>query len=194
MKEEHINIKSVLKLREFLKDNLDIEYNQEIPSLNIKLKDTEIEYGRNELLSLFNNEKETICLFTHATGEKCFSEEWWLSFYEKLKVTFYEYNFLEILPIENISKLNFCITTYYSTDIRKIASILSNCKIFIGADSGMMHLASASQTITIGLFKVTEMELYSPYNNLNTSFNTNFISQYEIIESISVIIKKSDLL
>lgn len=193
MKKEHITLKPVLKLREFLKDNLDIEYNQAIPSLNIKLKDTEIEYGQKKLQSLFNNEKETICLFTHATGDKSYSGEWWISFYDKLKVTFTEYNFLEILPIENISKLNFCITTYYSTDIRKIASILSNCKIFIGADSGMMHLASTSQTITIGLFKITAMELYSPYNNLNTSFNTNFISQYEIIESISKIIKKSNL-
>lgn len=194
MKKEHIAIKPILKLREFLKDNLDIEYNQEIPSLNIKLTAEEKEYGRSELHSMFNNEKKTICLFTYATGEKCYSEEWWLSFYDKLKVTFTEYNFLEILPIENVSKLNFWITTYYSKDIRKIASILSNCKIFIGADSGMMHLASASQTITIGLFKVTETEIYSPYNNLNTSFNTNFVSQFEIIESISVIIKKSDLI
>ena len=188
MKNTHTAIKPVLKLREFLKNTLDIEYNQEIPSFYIKLTDAEIEYGRNELKSLFNNDKETICLFTHATGDKSYSVEWWISFYDKLKVKFTDYNFLEILPIENISNLSFSITTYYNTDIRKIASILSNCKIFIGADSGMMHLASASQTITIGLFKVTEMELYSPYKNHNSSFNTNFVSQNEIIESISLII------
>jgi len=48
-----------------------------------------------------------------------------------------------------------------------------NTKVFIGADSGMMHLAHASNVTTIGLFSVTEPEFYGVYGGNNISIDTN---------------------
>ena len=61
---------------------------------------------------------------------------------------------------------------------------MSNVKIFIGADSGMMHLAHASNVSTIGLFKVTEPEFYGVYGDNNISVDTKIINSDNIISII----------
>ena len=58
-----------------------------------------------------------------------------------------------MLSIENISMIQFRAPTFYSKDIRQIGSLIANTEVFIGADSGIMHLASSSQTPTVGLFR-----------------------------------------
>ena len=47
---------------------------------------------------------------------------------------------------------------------------------FIAADNGVMHLASAVNTPTVGLFMITEEAVYKPYNDGSFSVNTNEIS------------------
>lgn len=146
-----------------------------IPDLNIKLTDTEIFNGSEIIHSLVNDPyKKTITIFTYATGNKCYSKDWWSSFYEKLKTEYSnDYNILEILPMENVSQIDFKATTYYSKDIRKISSVIANSELFIGADSGIMHLASASQVNTLGLFSVTNIKKYRPYNLKSKPIDTN---------------------
>ncbi|MBT8394249.1 MAG: lipopolysaccharide heptosyltransferase family protein, partial [Bacteroidia bacterium] len=97
---------------------------------------------------------------------------WWMSFYKQLKKEFKNYNIVEVLPVENISQIGFIAPSFYSKDIREICAFISNTSIFIGSDSGIMHLASASFTPTIGLFSVTNENIYHPYNNSSMSFNT----------------------
>jgi ADP-heptose:LPS heptosyltransferase len=40
----------------------------------------------------------------------------------------------------------------YSKDVREIGALMANTEVFIGGDSGIMHLASASKVSTVGLF------------------------------------------
>ena len=61
---------------------------------------------------------------------------------------------------------------------------MSNVKIFIGADSGMMHLANSSNVTTIGLFSITEPEFYGVYGNKNININANDKGIDFIIDSI----------
>jgi heptosyltransferase-3 len=56
--------------------------------------------------------------------------------------------------------------------------------VFIGADSGMMHLSASTNTTTIGLFNVTNPKVYSPYGNKNQSIETNSVQISEIIEIV----------
>ncbi len=91
---------------------------------------------------------------------------------------------LEILPVENVSQINFAASTFYSTDIREIASVIAGSTIFIGADSGMMHLASASNTCTIGLFHITSLDKYQPYNKQSMGVDTNKVNQTKLISLI----------
>ncbi|MGG7036470.1 MAG: glycosyltransferase family 9 protein, partial [Flavobacterium sp.] len=144
-----------------------------VPYLDLKLSKEEIANGEKVLHSIVPADKKAICIYTFATGTKCYSEEWWLDFYEKLKSEFADYHIFEMLPIENISKINRKAPVYYSKDIREMGAVIANSAIFIGADCGVMHLASAALTPTIGLFSVTSIDKYQPYNPGSVSVYTD---------------------
>jgi ADP-heptose:LPS heptosyltransferase len=174
---------SIYNLRFQLKNKINRD-KKKIYKLDIKLRDYEIEYGNKLLKSMFSKEKPVISIFTFATGDKCFNKEWWKNLYLRIKEFENQYNILEILPVENISQIDFTAKSYYSRNIREISSVMHNSKIFIGADSGMMHLAHASNVTTIGLFNVTSPEFYGVYGDKNISINTNNHSIEYIINSI----------
>ena len=173
----------IYNLRYHLKNQIDRQ-NYTMPKLDFKLRDYEIQNGKKLLKSMFRLQKPIISIFTFATGNKCLSKNWWRELYSEIKNFEDNYNILEILPAENVSQIDFVAKTYYSRDIREIASVMSNVKIFIGADSGMMHLANSSNATTIGLFNVTEPEFYGVYGNKNININTNDKDIDFIIDSI----------
>ncbi len=184
----HIAKYPVYDFRNYISKLGIITTNNPIPSLDIKLSSFEIAEGKKKLHELVGKEARTICLFTFATGDKCYSESWWLAFYDKLKIEYTNYNFIEVLPVENISQIAFKAPSFYSKDIREICSVMANCDIFIGADSGIMHLSSASQTKTVGLFSITDIDRYQPYNNGSLGINTNEVDTDGIIKEIDKIL------
>ncbi len=165
---------------------------EEIPCLDLKLGQSELKEGKEKMNELVPDNKETICIFTFATGNKCFSESWWLSFYEKLKKKYNNYNIVEVLPVENVSQIGFNAPSFYSKDIREIAAFIANTKVFIGADSGIMHLASSSLTPTIGLFSVTPEKKYHPYQNNSVAFNTNNNTTLDCLNIIDSILLNTE--
>jgi len=171
--QDHMAKQPVYMFRDYLNDLGIMPANREVAPLNLKLSAEEIDQGRKVLRDLVKNDKQTIAIFTFATGNKRYSESWWKDFYERLKSEYPNYNIIEILPVENISQIGFEGTSFYSRDIREIGAVLANTSLFIGADSGIMHLASAAQVPTVGLFAVTELAKYQPYNNNSVAINTN---------------------
>lgn len=155
-----------------------------VPSLDLKLSDSEISEGKKILKDLVKNDKKTISIFTYATCSKCYSTNWWEEFYGKLKTEFPDYNIIEILPIENVSQIDFKATTFYSKDVREIGAVIANTTVFIGADSGIMHLASATKTPTLGLFSVTDPKKYAPYNFKNVAIDTNYCTCEDYIKTL----------
>lgn len=185
---EHIAKYPVYNFRSFL-TQLGFEKNEKpIASLNLKLSPSEVAEGQKTVKKLVNNDKKTICIFTYATGDKCYSESWWEELYERLKTEYHNYNIIEVLPVENISQIAFKAPTFYSKDIREIGSVIANTKVFIGADSGIMHLASAVQTPTVGLFSGVNKNKYQPYNNNSLAINTNNSTIEELIKVINNIL------
>lgn len=180
----HIAKHPVYAFREYTAHLRNKPLNAPIPSLNLGLSEEEIGVGRQVLKDLVKNDRKTIGLFTYATGEKRLSKDWWEEMYAKLQTTFPEYNIIEILPKENVSQISFKAPSYYSRDIREIGAFMYNTSIFIGADSGMMHLACASQTPTIGLFSITKDEVYTPYRNKSIAVNTENCSVDECLEKV----------
>lgn len=180
----HIAKNTIYNFRYYL-SQIGLEGNRlEIPFLNLKLNPKEIEDGKKKLSELVKNNKKTICLFTNATGDKCYSESWWTDFYDKLETTFPKYNIIELLPVENISKLNFKIPNFKDRDIRKVGSFIANTDIFVTADNGVMHLASVSGAPTLGLFHVSDENIYKPYNHKSLSVNTNNVDNDKVMELI----------
>ena len=176
----------VYDFRENLKTlGLELSENS-IPKINIRLDSKELKKGADELLKLTGNAQKTICLFTYATSEKKYSKEWWNNFYTTLKSEFQSYNIIEVLPVENVSQLDFKISSYYSKDVREIAALIANSNLFIGSDSGIMHLSNSTNTTTIGLFSVTDKKLYQPYFNNSFGINTNHKDIEAIINEIKL--------
>ena len=158
-----------------------------VAPLDLKLTSDEIAIGKATLKSLVKNDKKTICIFTYATGTKCLSETWWEDFYANLKSKYENYNIIEILPIENVSQIGFKAPTFYSREIREIGAVIANSNLFIGADSGIMHLASSVHTPTVGLFSVSDLKKYEPYDNNSIGVDVNDFSEkdyYKIFNAI----------
>lgn len=186
---EHMAKYPVYRLRSYL-DKLGVKKSaKQIAPLSLELSSSEILKGKELLNGLVNNNKRTIGLFTYATGKKRYSTVWWEEFYSRIKSEYKEFNVIEVLPVENISQLSFKAPTFYSKDIRQIGSLIANIDVFISADGGMMHLASAVQTPTIGLFKVTNPNAYEPYNNKSVAVNTNGVDMDECVRILSRILQ-----
>nr|WP_245176809.1 glycosyltransferase family 9 protein [Flavobacterium aquidurense] len=190
---EHIAKYPVYNFRYYLTKLRVPKSNKIIPPLDLKLSSSEIAEGKKILNDLFHNDKRTICIFTFATGEKCLSEEWWENFYAQLKEEYKNYNILEILPVENVSQIAFKTPSFYSKDIREIGSVIANADLFIGADSGIMHLASAVQTPTIGLFSVSNIKKYEPYDNSSIAVDVKTYTQKDYLRTINSILNNGKL-
>ncbi len=181
---KHMAKYPIYEFRHYL-NQLGIENQQkEIPTINIKISEEELQDSKSILDQIVQNDKKTISIFTFATGAKCYTPEWWNPFYEKLLANFPDYNIVEVLPVENVSQIGFKAPSFYSKNIREIVAFIANTEIFIGADSGIMHLACASQTPVLGLFSVTVPEKYEPYGNNSIAIDTNTTNQDVIIELI----------
>ncbi len=162
------NLRDYLKLIGHKKDPIRV-----MQKICLKLSNAEKAKGKSLLEDIVDTKKKTISIFTFATGRKCYDTVWWSTFYDRLKKEYPDYNILEILPIENVSQINFQAPTFYSKDIREIASVIENTALFIGADSGIMHLAAATLTPTLGLFSVTDLKKYGPFGGKNQPIDTN---------------------
>jgi heptosyltransferase-3 len=155
-----------------------------LPLMDLKLSAAEKAVGKAILSTLVPTGRKTIALFTFATGAKCYPPEWWIPFYQRLQTEFPEYNFIEILPAENVSQIDFAAPTLYSKSIREMAAVIANCSLFLGADSGVMHLASAALTPTVGLFQVTDPALYGPYGNHSFAADTRVMTTASLLEQM----------
>jgi len=162
------------------------------PNMELRLSEIELQKGKQKLLDFTNQPEKTIAIYTFATGAKCKDHTWWVPFYEKLIKQFPEYTIIEILPVENVSQINFAAPNYYSKDLREIAAATSQVALWIGTDSGMMHVAAATPTTVIGLFSVTDPEIYGPYRKGSLSVNIDKVSQDFILDKIEDVLSFTD--
>ena len=58
------------------------------------------------------------------------------------------------------------------TDLLTAAVVLRRCAMFIGNDTGLMHIAAASGTPTLGLFGPSPIEQYAPWGRLTAVART----------------------
>jgi len=56
-----------------------------------------------------------------------------------------------------------CIDLVGSLDLLTVSACLTRCALYVGNDSGLMHLAAASGVPTLGLFGPTQEALYAPW-------------------------------
>ncbi|MCR9213372.1 MAG: glycosyltransferase family 9 protein [Proteobacteria bacterium] len=69
----------------------------------------------------------------------------------------------QALPVVEALPEDQCINLVGRTTPMEAATILSQCALFIGNDSGLMHTATAVQIPTVGLFGIGQPDVYGPW-------------------------------
>lgn len=134
----------------------------ETPKLGIRLTEPERRAGKEEIRRLGpGHSGPVVAVAAHATGAKRFSVEWWRRMIAALRTRLPAARVLEIRPPNGVAALPE-LPAYFSRRVREVAAVLAAADCFVCADSGLMHLGAATDTITVGLFKVTEPRLYAP--------------------------------
>lgn len=145
------------------------------PGLDIRLTPAELSEGRAKIHRLASAQdrakKPVFALFGHATGEKALAGKWWVAVVTQLQAHCPDASFIEMVPVSAHSKFQDRFPTYYSTSIRKMAAVMASCDLVISADCGVMHLAVASGSPTIGIFNVTSKSQYGPYGRRNVAIS-----------------------
>lgn len=139
------------------------------PVPDIRLAAGDRERGRDALMrslaaaGIESPGRGIIGVFANATGPKQLSEAWWMRLINVLEAAHPGHRIVEILPHSGKSMLGSRYPAYYSSDLRKLASVLSGLDVYISADCGIMHLACASDVPTMGIFTVTNAAEWGPY-------------------------------
>lgn len=155
----------------------DEELRAPCPPLAIRLSAAERTRARETLVDLWRRHdgpagQRAIGVFAEATGAKRYPAEWWQRFIAALRIRCPDCTLLEILPPDGRPRLALGLPTFFSPSPRKVAAILSQLTCFVSADCGVMHLASASGTPTLGLFSVSDVDQYRPYGAGNAPIVT----------------------
>lgn len=141
----------------------------QMPTLDLRLSDEEKSLGRRLLDQALCADSRVlrVGLYGVATGAKQYSPQWWLTFLEELQRQLADvpHQLIEFLPHDGKSTFADRMPSLLSVKLRELGGALAALDAFVTADCGVMHLASAAGTQTIGLFKVTDAERYGPYGH-----------------------------
>ena len=164
------------------------------PSLDIGLTAEERRRGRQCLDSLMQVQDKSrvrlvVGVFLNATGSKRYDTAWWFRFMEEILRRHPDRLIVEISPPDGPPRLALNVASYSSTSPRKVAAFISNLACFVSADCGVMHLACASGTPTIGLFSVSDPSKYAPYGQHNQAILTDGRSPEEVAQMVNAIVE-----
>ncbi len=179
MAPHHMAKRSVMLARWFSSPQInEVEH---YPVLDIRLTAAEKRQGEQLIRDLVAasaqpNKGGVIGLFAEATGKKRYCQEWWNDFVSAVRIASPNCSIVEIIPVHGRSMLDSKWPGYYSTSIRRMASAMAGVDMMISADCGVMHLAVASGTPTIGMFSVTDARIYGPYGSHNAHLVTQGLS------------------
>ncbi len=144
-----------------------------LPRLRIKLREDELREGRDTLDELLGDTGglehggRVVAIFPNATGSKRLPGPWWQQFIGALQKHDPSLRFIEMVAAHGRSQLEGRLPAYFSSDVRRMAALVRQCDGYISGDCGVMHLACASGTPTLGLFTRPNMERYRPYGTLD---------------------------
>lgn len=154
------------------------------PSLDIRLTDAERAQGRAAIQQLLSDSMQTVTppvvgIFANATGAKRYPASWWSEFIAAFKEASPQSSLIELIPMHGHSMLGEAWPGYYSSDIRRMGAVMAGMDLMISADCGVMHLAVASRVPTVGMFCVTDADVYSPYGLGSCAMQTQGLTARE---------------
>jgi heptosyltransferase-3 len=124
--------------------------------------------------------------FGHATGLKALAPTWWGRFWRAFLVLQPQVIPVEFLPGADTPPTVAGFATLHLASQRQLTAAISTLQLFISADAGPMHLASTTDTPTMGLFQVTDSALYGPLKAVDRSIEVAQLTPEEAAAKISV--------
>lgn len=147
------------------------------PRLDVRLSDDELRQAGQALERIIHSRGDrrppgpVIGIFAHATGNKRLPEAWWRHLVTVLGASCQDLRIINVLAAHGHSQLPEVAYPFYTQDLRKLAAMLANLDGFISGDCGVMHLAVAAGTPTLGLFVRANQAKYAPYGGHNSWLN-----------------------
>lgn len=125
-------------------------------------------------------QRPVIGFFAHATGRKTFPRHWWQSWIIEVRRQIPNAVLLEILPGKTAEPVATEIAHVAIEPLTELAALMSRLDQFVAADSGPMHLAAASGTSVVGLFRATRASDYAPLGQHCISLDDNDLSPAKV--------------
>jgi heptosyltransferase-3 len=137
--------------------------------LSLSLKPDELDAGRSAIARALakknlppGSAKSTFGFFAHATGSKTLEKAWWQAFWKAFLELEPEAVPVEFLPSPTSAPTEARFASLNLPSTRDLTAAIATTRMFISADTGPMHLASATPVPTVGLFKTSHPKLYGP--------------------------------
>lgn len=173
---DHLAKRGVYALRKALADDTCPPW----PVLDVRLTSNELQQGRAALDRILTRSEggigrrhPVLGVFAHATGNKRLSEAWWSALVTKLQEIRPDVRVVNVLAAHGQSQLSGAQASFYTSDLRKLGAVLANMQGFVSADCGVMHLATAVGTPTLGLFARANRSKYTPYGHRNAGLDVS---------------------
>jgi heptosyltransferase III len=123
--------------------------------------------------------------FGHATGLKNLAPAWWARFWQAFLAQHPEVIVLEFLPGPGAVPTQPQFASLHLAAQRQLTAAIQALRMFISADAGPMHLASTTDTPTIGLFQVTDPLQYGPLKSVDRSIDVAPLTPEEAAGRVS---------
>jgi ADP-heptose:LPS heptosyltransferase len=123
-----------------------------------------------------------IGFFTEARFAKRLTAQWWQRWHQAMRS--HSARLVQILPPAEETPLAWGGTFYRSANLRRLSAVLSQMDLFVSADTGIMHLASAAHVPTVGLFKASAIPIYRPFGPEDVAIDVRAMSPEGMADEI----------
>ena len=123
--------------------------------------------------------------FGHATGLKALSAPWWARFWRAFLAAHPQVTPVEFLPAAGATPTVPGFATLHLASQRQLTAAIASLRLFVSADAGPMHLASTTETPTMGLFQVTDPALYGPLKSVDRSIDVARLTPEQAAAQVS---------
>jgi ADP-heptose:LPS heptosyltransferase len=148
------------------------------PLFSLQLSNVEMSRAREALEAIVGGTESScrprmvIGIFTDPTGANRYRSDWWEQFIDKLVAELPDVCVVDLVVEHGESPLDGRLTCYCTRDPRQLAAMISCLDAFIGNHCGVMHLAAATGTPTMGFFSTTSRAKCGPYGHQHESIET----------------------
>lgn len=136
--------------------------------LSIVLRQPELDFAKN-YLNDHHLQSDQILIGLHSGGSSWPCKLWGLDNFGYV-LRFFQENFgfrIIELGAKDCQPLGLDMNLINQTSIKQAAAILKNCDLFLGVDSGLLHVAAAVNTPIVAVFGCTDPDKVLPFETIS---------------------------